>query len=222
MAEQFLSRLEKIEESIESLGQMLTRMITLLGAVTELKSDLRGIKDEIIVELKSAPQPAPTEAAGPSITTDEVKAIVQTELRDTTDLILQALAGLKNDITAASTSPAPATPFAASEPSPVIEGSPSSQRSSSLSADKGMKVADLLETILKSLKMGCKAGDVLEVMAEAKAEILKIVPSDAIMIKIDRWAGVVGGYSKRHELQARDILKLKKELKAEIPNYRPA
>ncbi|MHA1577617.1 MAG: hypothetical protein ACTSU3_09675, partial [Candidatus Thorarchaeota archaeon] len=75
---------------------------------------------------------------------------------------------------------------------------------------------------LKSLKMGCKAGNVLEVMNDAKAEIMKVVPSDAIMIKIDKWAGVVSTYSKRHELQARDILKLKKELKADIPNYRPA
>ena len=215
-----MSRLEKIEESIDSLGQMLTRMITLLGTVTELKSDLRGIKDEIIAELKSVPQPAPVEAAGSCITSDEVKAIVKTELRDITDLILQALAGLKTDV-AAATLAAPVS-AAASAPAPEIDAAALSQPTTSLSSDKAMKVADFLETILTSLKMGCKAGPVLEIMTDAKAEILKIVPSDAIMIKIDRWAGVVGGYSKRHELQARDILKLKKELKEEIPRYRPA
>ena len=51
MAEQFLSRLEKIEASIDSLGEMLTRMITPLRTVTELKSDVRVVKDEIIEEL---------------------------------------------------------------------------------------------------------------------------------------------------------------------------
>jgi hypothetical protein len=39
---------------------------------------------------------------------------------------------------------------------------------------------------------------------------------------MDKWAGVVSAYPKRKELQARDILKLKKDLKAEIPKYRPA
>jgi hypothetical protein len=85
-----------------------------------------------------------------------------------------------------------------------------------------MQIADQLDYVIKSLKMGCKAGAVLDVMAEAKAAITKIVPSDPIMVHIDRWAGVVSGYQKRKELQARDILKLKKEIKAEIPKYRPA
>ena len=79
-----------------------------------------------------------------------------------------------------------------------------------------MKIADQLDVILKSLKMGCKAGPVLEIMNDAKAEIMKIVPSDPIMISIDKWVGVVNSYSLRHELQAKDILKLKKGLKAEI------
>ena len=51
---------------------------------------------------------------------------------------------------------------------------------------------------------------------------MKIVPSDPIMVKMDRWIGTVSAYPKRHELQARDILKLKKDLKTEIPKYRPA
>jgi hypothetical protein len=85
-----------------------------------------------------------------------------------------------------------------------------------------MQIAGHLNSIVKSLKMGCKAGPVLTTMEEAKESILKIVPSDPIMVAIDRWAGVVGGYQKRKELQARDILKLKKEIKAEIPKYQPA
>ena len=70
--------------------------------------------------------------------------------------------------------------------------------------------------------MGCKAGDVLDVMTDAKSEITKVVPSDPVMVKIDKWAGIVNTYSLRHELQAKDILKLKKDLKEEIPKYRPA
>ena len=59
-------------------------------------------------------------------------------------------------------------------------------------------------------------------MNQSKEEIMKIVPSDPIMVKIDKWAGIVNTYSLRHELQAKDILKLKKDLKDEIPRYRPA
>jgi len=39
---------------------------------------------------------------------------------------------------------------------------------------------------------------------------------------MDKWAGTVSKYPKRKELQARDILKIKKDIKAEIPKYRPA
>ncbi len=70
--------------------------------------------------------------------------------------------------------------------------------------------------------MGCVAGKVLDIMSEAKAEIEKIVPSDPIMVKMDKWAGTVSNYPKRKELQARDILKIKKDIKGEIPKYRPA
>ena len=95
-------------------------------------------------------------------------------------------------------------------------------QSSAVSPDRAMQVADQLERILDSLKMGCKAGDVLDVMTDAKSEITKVVPSDPVMVKIDKWAGIVNTYSLRHELQAKDILKLKKDLKEEIPKYRPA
>jgi hypothetical protein len=108
-------------------------------------------------------------------------------------------------------SPPDVEAIAAVEPAPV-----------SMSADKGMRIADQLDKIVDSLKMGCLAGDVLDGLNEAKTEIMKIVPSDAIMVKIDKWAGVVSGYSKRHQIQAKDILKLKKEIKDEIPKYRPA
>ena len=66
------------------------------------------------------------------------------------------------------------------------------------------------------------AGKVLDKMSEARAEIEKIVPSDPIMVKMDKWAGTVSNYPKRKELQARDILKIKKDIKVEIPKYRPA
>ena len=68
--------------------------------------------------------------------------------------------------------------------------------------------------------MGCIAGDVLDALAESKAAIMKIVPSDPIMVHIDRWASIVGGYQKRKEIQARDIIQLKKEIKAEISKYK--
>ena len=123
--------------------------------------------------------------------------------------------------------PAPApvepTPAPVAPPTPAPTPAPAaSVAPSSIPADRAMQIADHLQTIIKSLKMGCKAGPVLEVMAESREAITKIVPSDPIMVHIDRWASVVGGYQKRKELQARDILKLKKEIKTEIPKYRPA
>ena len=48
MAEQFLSRLGEIEKSIGSLGETLKRMITILGAVSEIKSELKVTKDEMM------------------------------------------------------------------------------------------------------------------------------------------------------------------------------
>ena len=219
MAEQFLSRLEKIEASIESLGEMLARMITLLGTVTELKSDLRVVKDEILEGITNMPQLAASEAPVAGISADQVTQIVKTEIEALTAFFDNALGTLKLELQAtAAIAPPPAAVTAAAPAD--IAGAP--QRSTALPHQQGMVVADNLDNILKSLKMGCKAGAVLEVMTEAKAEIMKVVPSDAIMIKIDRWVGVVSAYSKRHELQARDILKLKKELKADIPSYRPA
>ena len=64
MAEQFLSRLNQIEDSINQLGETLKRMITILGSVTEMKSDIRGAKDEILQALANLP--APTAAGAPA------------------------------------------------------------------------------------------------------------------------------------------------------------
>ena len=220
MAEQFLSRLEKIEASIESLGAMLTRMITLLGTVTELKSDLRVVKDEIVESMKSMPQPAASEASAEGISAEQVTQIVKTEIEGLTAFFDNALGVLKLELQATAAVAPPPAPVLVATDTADIAGAP--PRAGALPHQQGMVVADNLENILKSLKMGCKAGAVLEIMNEAKAEIMKIVPSDAIMIKIDKWVGVVSAYSKRHELQARDILKMKKEIKVDITNYRPA
>jgi hypothetical protein len=90
---------------------------------------------------------------------------------------------------------------------------------SSIPADRALRIADELNAVLNSLKMGCVAGDVLDAMTGAKASIMSIVPSDPIMVKIDKWLGLVGNYPKRNELQARDVIKLKKDLKDEIQRY---
>ncbi len=245
MAEEFLNKLNKLEEKIDGLSETLMRMITILGNVTEVKSDVRMAKEEILEEFRKIPEPSAPEtgvtkedmvdilgkmqtagAAGPSVTSEEISHIVKAELGGILEPILESIQelqeGLQTKIDEIEipepvivTTEAPAD--AMNEPhTPVVHpGGP-------LSADKGMKVADQLDTILGSLKMGCKAGDVLDVMNESKAEIMKIVPSDPIMVKIDKWAGLVNTYSSRHELQAKDILKLKKDLKEEIPKYRPA
>ncbi|TFG34923.1 hypothetical protein EU527_01045 [Candidatus Thorarchaeota archaeon] len=230
MAEQFLSRLNKMEESINQLGETLKRMITILGTVTEIKSEIRVAKDEILQAI--ANQPAPVTHAD---NTDEYAKMVIQEVGAVRVFVQESMEKFKNDMSsileemvesitaiAATPTPAPATYATHATPAPAQEYETPVYESSSIPADRAMKVADHLEKILDSLKMGCISGDVLEVMIEAKAEIMKIVPSDPIMVKIDKWSGLVSSYPKRNELQARDVIKLKKDLKDEIPKYRPA
>ncbi|MCK4566377.1 MAG: hypothetical protein KAU48_03620 [Candidatus Thorarchaeota archaeon] len=244
MAEQFLSRLNKMEDSINQLGETLKRMITILGTVTEIKSEVRIAKDEIIQALANLPSAAP--AAPAADNTDEYAKMVYQEVGAVRVFVQESVESLKNDmismlnemavsleasaakapfapITPAPTPVAPApAPVETPAPTPVPTPVEAAPVPSSIPADRAMQVADQLEIILKSLKMGCVAGKVLDTMTEAKAEIMKIVPSDPIMVKMDKWAGTVSSYPKRKELQARDILKIKKDIKSEIPKYRPA
>jgi hypothetical protein len=244
MAEQFLSRLTKIEDSINQLGETLKRMITILGTVTEIKSEVRVAKEEIISALGNQTQAAPmpdNQEALASMVVQEVGAIrvfVQESMERLRNEMVELIAEMPA-LAPAAPAPAPVAPTPAPTPPPVKTPAPAPPTEptpaptpdpasaprvspSSIPADRAMQIADHLNSIVKSLKMGCKAGDVLEVMAESKAAITNIVPSDPIMVHIDRWASVVGGYEKRKEIQARDIIQMKKEIKAEIPKYRPA
>ncbi len=238
LAEQFLGRLTKIEESINQLGETLKRMITILGTVTEIKSEVRVAKDEIIAAVgkqTSAASPPDNQEALANMVVQEVGAIrvfVQQSMEklrnEMIELIDEMLSKMPEPAPPEPVAPAPrpkATPAPPPEPEPVEVPEPAPAppiAPTSLPADRAMQIAGHLNSIVKSLKMGCIAGDVLDSMAEAKAAISKIVPSDPIMVHIDRWAEIVGGYQKRHELQARDVIKLKKEIKDEIPKYRPA
>ncbi len=231
MAEQFLNRLNKLEESIRQLGETLKRMITILGTVTEIKSEVRGAKEEIIRALASKPAAAPIEHDH----TDELAKMVVQEVGDVRVFVQQSMESLKNDmvellqvmianvervqITAPSAPSKPSAP-AATRRAPAPEYVESeNQVSSSLPADRSMKIGDELTGILSSLKMGCVSGDVLDAMTLAKDSIMSTVPSDPIMVKIDKWVGLVSNYPRRNQLQARDVVKMKKELKEEIQRY---
>ena len=240
MAEEFLNRLEKIEESINQLGETLKRMITILGTVTEIKSEVRTAKEEILQAISSS-APAASGSA-PAEDNRELARMVVEEVGAIRVFVQQSMESLKTDVmdmiaeiptpapvaAAPPPSPAPAqpapTPTPTPAPAPARAPAPSAAAAmtSSLPADRAMKVAAQLENILASMKMGCKAGEVMDAMNEAKGEISRIVESDPITVKIDGWMGIVSGYPKRHELQARDILKLKKDLRDEIPKYMPA
>ena len=240
MAEQFLGRLTKIEDSINQLGETLKRMITILGTVTEIKSEVRVAKEEIMSALGNQAQAAPesdNQEALASMVVQEVGAIrvfVQESMEKLRNEMIQIIENIPAPAAPApvpvAPTPAP-TPVQKPAPTPPPEPAPAPAPAptpaatiapSSMPADRAMQIAGHLNAIVKSLKMGCKAGNVLDVLAESKAAIESIVPSDPIMVHIDRWAGVVGGYQKRKEIQARDIIKLKKEIKAEIPKYNPA
>jgi hypothetical protein len=223
MAEQFLSKLTQIEASIEGLGETLKRMITVLGAITEIKSEITQAKTEIlgaINAIKSTQEAAP--APDTSVVKEELESTFKAELENLRSFVESSMDSLMEEVSSAMEStPAPATTAPASSPVPDQDAT-AVPAMSSLPADKAMNISDQLRIVLKSLKMGCVSGDVQESMNEAKDSIMKIVPSDPIMIKIDKWIGVVASYPKRKELQARDILKLKKGIKAEIEAYSPA
>jgi hypothetical protein len=228
MAEQFLNRLNKMEESINQLGETLKRMITILGTVTEIKSEVRVAKEEIIKALGALPKAAP---AQPDHSDELAKMVVQ-EVGAVRVFVQQSMETLRNEmiellqemISAAQVQQvaapvvAPTSPAPKRAPPPVYEEEEAPIQSS-LPADRSMKIADELTAIMNSLKMGCVAGDVLEALSTAKESIMSTVPSDPIMVKIDKWVGLVGNYPKRNELQARDVIKLKKDLKEEISRY---
>ncbi|MGY5876550.1 MAG: hypothetical protein RTU30_12450 [Candidatus Thorarchaeota archaeon] len=233
MAEEFVNRLNQIQATIEAVGETLKRMITILGTITEVQSEVRQAKTEIIAAIPSAEStgaaPAP---AGPSLT--EIEALVKQEVGGLAVQFASSLAAFRDEMQATIQSIPTSAPVAAPVAAPVVAPAPPAATpvatpepaampmGTSLPADKAMAIAGYLDQIVKSLKMGCKSGAVQDAMTEAKDLIMKIVPSDPIMIKIDKWMGVVSTYPKRKELQARDILKLKKELKAEIQAYYPA
>lgn len=238
MAEQFLNRLKDIEKSIGALDETLKRMITILGAMTEIRSDIRMTKDEILDAIKAAPKGG----TGSAPDMDEIAVLIKGQFDTIGKFINDAMESTKDDIFAAMKqipAPAAAAPVARPPPTPkpaptpaptpeppapeiVVTPAAPSPATVTIPADKAMKIADELDNIVASLKMGCKAGKVLEQMEDSKAAILKVVETDPVLVKIDQWQGLVAGYEKRKELQARDILKLKKEMRKEIPKYRPA
>ncbi|MHA2021218.1 MAG: hypothetical protein ACW96N_05855 [Candidatus Thorarchaeota archaeon] len=236
MAEQFLSRLKDIEKRIGALDDTLKRMVTILANMDEIRSDIRLTKDEILDAIKAAP--APSSDSGGNL--DHVAVLVKGQFDQIATFIGEALEAMKDDMVVAmkeiqaaappvvmaapAPTPAPKAAAAPAAPAPEIVVTPPAPMPTTVTipADKAMKIADELDNIIASLKMGCKAGDVIDQIDDSKANIQKIVESDPVMIKIDQWKGIVAAYPKRKELQARDILKIKKGIRAEVPKYRPA
>jgi len=229
MAEQFLSRLTEIESSIASLGETLKRMVTLLSALNEIKSEVRIATEQIMTGIQTIPQ-AQAQAGGH----EELLAAIRGDLASLNTSVDSSLASFRQEIqTMVLNIPAPApTPSPAPAPKPAPAPAPAQvapapveapiATGGSVSPHAGMQIAAQLEAMVATLKMGCKSGAVLDQMASSKAEITKIVPSDPIMVKIDKWNDIVAAVPRRKELQARDILKMKKEIKKEIKRYQPA
>lgn len=235
MAEQFLSRLTEIESSIASLGETLKRMVTLLSALNEIKSEVRIATEQIMTAIQTIPQ-AQAQAGIQEKTIVAIRgdlATLSTSVTSTLDSFRQEIQTMVQNIPAPVSAP-PIAPVATPAPKPAPAPAPPPVQvapapveapiaaGGSVSPHAGMQIATQLEAMVATLKMGCKAGAVLDQFASSKAEIIKIVPSDPIMVKIDKWNGVVAAVPRRKELQARAILKIKKEMKKEIKRYQPA
>ncbi|MEE8181920.1 MAG: hypothetical protein V3T87_01245 [Candidatus Thorarchaeota archaeon] len=239
MAEQFLSRLTEIESSIASLGETLKRMVTLLSALNEIKSEVRIATEQIMTAIQTIPQ-AQAQAGIQEKTIAAIRgdlANLSTSVNSTLDSFRQEIQTMVQNISAPAPTIAPAPtppPAPAPKPAPIPAPAPAPVQvapaqvvapvatGGSVSPHAGMQIAAQLEAMIATLKMGCKSGAVLDQIASSKAEITKIVPSDPIMVKIDKWNGIVAAVPRRKELQARDILKIKKEIKKEIKRYQPA
>lgn len=235
MAEQFLSRLTEIESSIASLGETLKRMVTLLSALNEIKSEVRIATEQIMTAIQTIPQ-AQAQAGIQEKTIVAIRgdlANLSTSVTSTLDSFRQEIQTMVQNIPAPVSAP-PIAPVATPAPKPAPAPAPPPVQvapapveapiaaGGSVSPHAGMQIAAQLEAMVATLKMGCKAGAVLDQIASSKAEITKIVPSDPIMVKIDKWNGIVATVPRRKELQARDILKIKKDMKKEIKRYQPA
>ncbi|MFX1265802.1 MAG: hypothetical protein ACFFH0_10520, partial [Promethearchaeota archaeon] len=167
MAEQFLNRLKDIEKSIGALDETLKRMITILGAMTEIRSDIRMAKEEILDAIKAAPEGGT--GAAPDM--DEIAVLIKGQFDTIGKFINDAMESTRADIFAAMKQmPAPAAPAARPAPTPkpaptpapkppapeiVVTPAAPSPATVTIPADKAMRIADELDNIVASLKMGC-------------------------------------------------------------------
>ncbi len=222
---------QEILEALKSrpMGEDTTKATEEL--VSLMVTEMQAIKDQIITSLSdisaSGLQPKAETGATSAITSkiDQLsKSITESMEAFKIDVMdsIQAIARTAETITASA--PPVSTPrhTTVTEPEMEVPTHAAASRPSSLPADKAMKIAENLEKVVQSLKMGCLAGDVIDTMTSAKAEIMKFVSSDQILVKIDKWVGSLGSYSRRHEVQAKDIVRLKKEIRDEISKYAPA
>ncbi len=198
--------------------------------VSLMVSEMQAIKDQIVTALSDV-----TSSKAPKTETGDMK-VIMSKIDQLAKSLTESMDSFKSDMLGSiQTMARPAAVVEApvsqvSIPTSTItteqmvdeSAATSGMRSTSLPPDKAMKIAEHLEKIIQALKMGCIAGEVIDTMTASKTEIMKIVPSDQILVKLDKWVGSLGSYQKRHEIQAKDIMRLKKEIRDEIFRYAPA
>ncbi|MFX1370161.1 MAG: hypothetical protein ACFFAY_16340 [Promethearchaeota archaeon] len=192
-------------EKVEAMYTLVKGQFDELGGL--IGSAVEVMKDEIIAAIIEVPAAVAHRMSAAAPATAPTK---------------KAAAPPARPVPAAEPIPEPTPESPAPEPEIVVTPAPAAPEAVTIPANRAMQVADQLEAILESLKMGCKAKDVMGQMVASRENIAKIVPTDPIHVKLDKMMSLVSSYDKRKELQARDILKLKKELRDEIPKYRPA
>ncbi|MFW9800756.1 MAG: hypothetical protein ACFFD9_09985, partial [Candidatus Thorarchaeota archaeon] len=158
MAEEFLKRLTGIEKSIAALDDTLKRMITILGAMTEIRSDIRMAKDELLDAVTKT-----SNTGGESgVNMEEIAALIKGQFDTIGKFINDAIEGTRDDLFAALkeiSAPAPAVAArkaaapAPKQTSPEVAAAPQ-PTSVIVSADKAMKIANEIDKIIASLKMG--------------------------------------------------------------------
>ncbi len=214
MAEIFLKRLEHIETSIKDINDSMARLVKLFGAFTEIKVDMEAFKEEILARINEFEAKVGASEGGGAASVDlagfEEKF---DELAQKIDAIAEKVEEI---LSSGAKSAAGAVEGAEGEKAETfaIPGSPT--EGLAIPPDRAKPVVDILRGVIAAMKFGVTSGELTEKMENAKAEIIKYLPSDPVLVKIDQWINILMKTPKRNEVKTRDIRFLKTEVNSEI------
>ena len=214
MAEVFLQRLEHIENSIKDINDSMSRLVKLFSSFTEIKVDMEAFKNEIIERIERIESKVASNVAGEG-TGISIDLSAFEEKFEALNQKLEAIEAKLEEISTSGVKPSAPVEGAPSEAETfAIPGSPT--EGLAIPPDRAKPVVDILKGIIASMHFGVTSGELIDKMTEAKNDIMKYLPSDPVLVKIDQWVNMLMNTPKRNEVKAREIRLLKTEVNSEI------